>query len=63
MADDKTIVGARDRGRVPGSEEYEVRRFAERHGISTDEVRDLIARVGSSSCDALEREAGKPGRH
>ena len=62
MADDKTIVGARDRGRVPGSEEYEVRRFAERHGISTDEVRDLIARVGSSR-DALEREAGNPGRH
>jgi hypothetical protein len=62
MADDKNIVGGQDRARVAGGEDYEVRHFAERHGISPDEVRDLIARVGNSR-DALEREVQKLRRH
>ena len=56
MADDKSIVGGQDRARVAGGEDYEVQDFASRHGISPDEVRDMIKRVGNSR-EALEKEA------
>lgn len=56
MADDKSIVGGQDRARVAGGEDYEVRDFASRHGISPDEVREMIKRVGNSR-EALEKEA------
>ena len=36
MADDKSNVGGQDRSRVAGDQDYEVRYFAERHGISTE---------------------------
>lgn len=58
MPDDKSIIGGQDRARVAGGEDYEVRHFAETHGLSPDEVRDMIARVGNDR-DALEREAQK----
>jgi hypothetical protein len=47
MADDKTNRGEPDRSRVSGSEDYEVRDFAEKHGISPDEARDLIKKHGN----------------
>ncbi len=47
MADNKQNVGEPDRSRVSGSEDYEVRYFAEKHGISMDHARELIARHGS----------------
>ena len=56
MADDKSVVGGQDRARVAGGEDYEVQDFASRHGISPDEVRDMIKRVGNSR-EALEKEA------
>jgi hypothetical protein len=62
MADDKSLVGGRDRARVSGSEDYEVRDFASRHGLSPDEVREMIKRVGNDR-EALEKEAMKARRH
>ena len=56
MADDKSITGGQDRARVAGGEDYEVQDFASRHGISPDEVREMIKRVGNSR-EALEKEA------
>jgi len=47
MADDKTHVGEPDRSRVSGSEDYEVRYFADQNGITMDQARDLIARHGN----------------
>ena len=58
MADDKTFVGGQDRARV----EYEVAAFARRHGMSPDEVIEMIERIGNDR-DALEREAAKLRRH
>lgn len=52
MADDKSKQ-ARDRNQVAGGEEYEVRHFAEKHGITVEQVRELIGRVGNSR-EALE---------
>jgi hypothetical protein len=53
MADDKTKTGAEDRGRAAGEQDYELRQFAETHGISMEQVGQLIARVGNSR-QALE---------
>lgn len=47
MADNKNHVGEPDRSRVSGSEDYEVRHFAEQNGISMDQARELIARHGN----------------
>lgn len=47
MSDDKTKQGQQDRSRVAGGEPYEVAYFASRHGLTQDQARELIARVGN----------------
>lgn len=47
MADNKQDLGEPDRSRVSGSEGYEVQYFAEKHGISMDQARELIERHGN----------------
>lgn len=47
MADDKTKTDFRDRSRVSGEEDYEVRHFAEEAGISVEQARTLIQRHGN----------------
>lgn len=56
MSDDKTNRGEPDRSRVSGSEPYEVRYFADKHGLSMDQARDLIERVGPDR-EKLDRAA------
>jgi hypothetical protein len=58
MADDKSNVGEPDRSRVSGSEPYEVSYFAQKHGISSEQARDLIDRHGNDR-ETLDREAQK----
>jgi hypothetical protein len=58
MADDKSAVGGPDRARVASGEDYEIADFARRHGLTPDEVREMVARVGTSR-EALEQEAGR----
>ena len=62
MPDDKSFVGGADRARVSAAEDYEVEAFARRHGMTPDEVREMVARIGNDR-DALEREAAKLRRH
>lgn len=54
MADDKTKTGKPDRSRVAGGEGYEVGYFARKHGITTEQARELIERIGNdgASLDA-----------
>ena len=42
MPDDKTKVGEPDRSRVSADQDYEVRYFAEKHGLSPQQVRDAV---------------------
>ena len=56
MSDDKSQVGGQDRSRVSGSDDYEVRYFAEQHGISIEQAEQLIARHGNDR-DALDAAA------
>jgi hypothetical protein len=48
MADDKSNTGEPDRSRVSGLEGYEVDYFANKHGITADQARELIGRIGNS---------------
>ncbi|MES2288444.1 MAG: hemerythrin domain-containing protein [Pseudomonadota bacterium] len=48
MADDKTNRSGRDSATVSGGEPYEVDYFATKHGISQDEARALIDRIGNN---------------
>lgn len=47
MADDKTKTDNRDRSQVAGDEDYEVRQFAEKAGITAEQARTLIKRHGN----------------
>ena len=58
MADDKSNVGEPDRSRVSGGEPYEVSYFAQKHGISTEQARELIEKHGNDR-ETLDREAQK----
>jgi hypothetical protein len=58
MADDKSNVGEPDRSRVSGDEPYEVSYFAQKHGISAEQARELIQRIGNDR-DELDAAAAK----
>lgn len=58
MADDKNKRGGADRARVAAGEGYEVDYFARKHGISAEQARDLIKRVGNDR-EKLDAEAAK----
>ena len=55
MADDKTKQG-QDRKFIAGSGDYEVRHFAQKHGLSIAQAQELIDRVGNSR-EALDTAA------
>jgi hypothetical protein len=58
MSDDKNSQDGRDRSRVAGDEPYEVQYFADKHGISREEARELIATIGNdrTELDKAARE-------
>ena len=56
MTDDKTKVGEPDRSRVAADQHYEVGYLAGKYGLSPEQVRDLIARVGNDR-EKLEQAA------
>jgi hypothetical protein len=58
MADNKQNVGEPDRSRVSGSEDYEVQHFAQKHGITAQQARDLIAKHGNDR-ETLDAAAGQ----
>lgn len=62
MADNKQNVGEPDRSRVSGSEDYEVRHFADKHGLSMDAARELIERHGNDR-EALEEAVRNRNAH
>lgn len=58
MADNKQNVGEPDRSRVSGSEDYELDYVAQKHGISRDQVRQLVEKHGNDR-EVIDREAAK----
>ena len=61
MADDPRKEDSRDRTRGSGSEDYEVRYFADEAGISMDQARALIRQHGSDRKTLMQ--AAKSLRH
>ena len=48
MADDKSKRGGADRARVSAGQGYEVHYFAQKHGLSVEQAREMIRGDGKS---------------
>lgn len=60
MADDKTNRGPQDRSRINLSEDYEVRYWTDKFGISTAQLEEVVKEVGVSATaveEALRKRA------
>ena len=55
MTDDKTQNGGQDRKRISPSNDYEVRDWSEKFGVTPDRLREAVGKVGSQAED-IERE-------
>ena len=55
MTDDKSKTGGQDRQRISLSEDYEVRDWSEKFGVSEDRLRAAVGKVGDRA-DDVERE-------
>lgn len=55
MADDRTKKGRQDRSRINLHEDYEVRYWSEKFGVSGEELKAAVAKVGNSA-KAVENE-------
>ena len=58
MSDNKKKRGAEDRRKVAGGEGYEVNYFANKHGITREQARNLIKKIGNNR-DKLNKAAEK----
>ena len=58
MADDRTKSGGQDRTRIDTDQEYEVRDWAKRFGVSADQLRAAVKAVGSNA-NAVEAHLKK----
>jgi len=58
MSDDKSKVGKQDRDRINVHQDYELRDWAKRFGISKDELKKAVESVGNSA-EAVRQHLGK----
>ena len=61
MADDKSKTGGGDRKRVAAGQGYEVNYFARKHGLTTEQAREIIERFGNDR-EKLNAEAEKASK-
>lgn len=55
VSDDKTKTGGADRQRISLEQDYEVRDWSEKFGVSEDRLRAAIEKVGNMA-DDVDRE-------
>jgi hypothetical protein len=58
MSDDTALRGPQDASRIALGEDYEVRYWTDKFGVSEDELADAVKAVGNSA-DAVARHLGK----
>jgi len=58
VPDDKTNRGQPDHSRINMSEDYEVRYWTKHLGVTTEELKRVVDKVGSSA-SAVRKELGK----
>lgn len=61
MSDDKTHRGAGDRNRINVREDYELRDWSKRLGVSPDELKKAVQQVGTST-EAVRKHLGNKVR-
>jgi hypothetical protein len=49
MSDDKSKTGGQDRQRISLSEDYEVRDWAEKFGVTPEQLKAAVAAVGNQA--------------
>lgn len=54
MADDKTKSGGQDRTRIALGEDYEVRDWSKKFGVTPDELRAAVEAVGNEAAKVEE---------
>jgi hypothetical protein len=57
MADDKSKTGGQDRERINVNEDYELRDWAKRLGVSPEELKAAVRKVGPMA-DDVRKELG-----
>ena len=58
MSDDKSEVGRQDRSRINIHEDYELRDWSNKFGVSQDELKKAVQKVGNSA-EAVRKHLGK----
>lgn len=58
MADDKSKIGGQDRDRINVNEDYKLRDWSKRLGVSPEELKKAVQQVGTSA-DAVRKHLGK----
>jgi Protein of unknown function (DUF3606) len=58
MSDDPKQKGGQDRSRINTSEDYEVRYWSTKFGVSAEELKAAVKKVGNSA-EAVQKELGK----
>lgn len=58
MSDDPTNRGGQDKQRISLSEDYEVRYWTDKFGVSREELRDAVDKVGDRAA-AVAQELGR----
>lgn len=59
VSDDKSQTGGQDRKRISLEQDYEVRDWAEKFGVSADELRASVGRVGNMADDVKRDLTGQ----
>jgi Protein of unknown function (DUF3606) len=62
MADNPNIRGAEDRQRINVEQDYELRRWSQKFGVSEDEVRRAVREVGPLADDVEKHLRGHKAR-
>lgn len=58
MSDDKSKTGAPDRDRINVNEDYELRDWSKKLGVSPAQLKKAVEKVGTSA-DAVRKHLGK----
>ena len=54
MSDDKNKPGGQDRQRISLTEDYEVRDWATKFGVTEEALREAVGRVGNMAADVAK---------
>jgi hypothetical protein len=54
MTDNKKTIGRQDRNRISVTEDYEVRDWADKFGVSLGELRNAVKEVGNNPRDVKD---------